>query len=188
MRKGDAEGNGEVVTADSYKHTKTGEFIPSAKLNANLSDEEYRKVKSIAGKNGGYYSRYAKAFLFQDNENGRDKFVEEVNGANNTQYSVSSEAVQRAKEEVEAEIRAAFPNGKVEYVNGVPTITMPNGSKFQYSIRKNIVVNAKEQIPPQLIPMQQKRFSSPNSFERKSANLTLRSESSSVPHLSLFFM
>ena len=62
-----------------------------------------------------------------------------------TQYSVSSEEVQRAKEEVEAEIRAAFPNGKVEYVNGVPTITMPNGSKFQYSIRENIVVNAKEQ-------------------------------------------
>lgn len=145
LRKGDAEGNSEVVTADSYKHTKTGEIIPSAKLNANLSDEEYRKVKSIAGKNGGYYSRYAKAFLFQDNESGRDKFVEEVNGANNTQYSVSSEAVQRAKEEVEAEIRAAFPNGKVEYVNGVPTITMPNGSKFQYSIRENIVVNAKEQ-------------------------------------------
>lgn len=145
LRKGDAEGNSEVVTADSYKHTKTGAIIPSAKLNANLSYEEYRKVKSIAGKNGGYYSRYAKAFLFQDNETGRDKFVEEVNGANNTQYSVSSEAVQRAKEEVEAEIRAAFPNGKVEYVNGIPTITMPNGSKFQYSIRENIVVNAKEQ-------------------------------------------
>lgn len=65
--------------------------------------------------------------------------------SSNTQYSVSYEAVQRAKEEVEAEIRAAFPNGKVEYVNGVPTITMPNGSKFQYSIRENIVVNAKEQ-------------------------------------------
>lgn len=145
LRKGYAEGNSEVVTADSYKHTKTGEIIPSAKLNANLSYEEYRKVNSIADKNGGYYSRYAKAFLFQDNEIGRDKFVEEVNGANNTQYSVSSEAVQRAKEEVEAEIRAAFPNGKVEYVNGVPTITMPNGSKFQYSIRENIVVNAKEQ-------------------------------------------
>lgn len=145
LRKGDAEGNSEVVTADSYKHTKTGAIIPSAKLNANLSDEEYRKVRSIADKNGGYYSRYAKAFLFQDNEIGRDKFVEEVNGANNTQYSVSSEAVQRAKEEVEAEIRAAFPNGKVEYVNGVPTITMPNGSKFQYSIRENIIVNAKEQ-------------------------------------------
>ena len=73
--------------------------------------------------------------------------VEDIKNAtaNNTQYSVSSEAVQRAKEEVEAEIRAAFPNGKVEYVNGVSTITMPNGSKFQYSIRENIVVNAKEQ-------------------------------------------
>ena len=62
-----------------------------------------------------------------------------------TQYSVSEEANQRARDEVEAEIRAAFPNGRVEYVNGVPTITMPNGSKFQYSIRENIVVNAKEQ-------------------------------------------
>lgn len=62
-----------------------------------------------------------------------------------TQYSVSEETNQRARDEVEAEIRAAFPNGKVEYVNGVPTITMPNGSKFQYSIRENIVVNAKEQ-------------------------------------------
>lgn len=65
--------------------------------------------------------------------------------SSDTQYSVSEEANQRARDEVEAEIRAAFPNGKVEYVNGVPTITMPNGSKFQYSIRENIVVNAKEQ-------------------------------------------
>lgn len=62
-----------------------------------------------------------------------------------TQYSVSEAVNQRARDEVEAEIRAAFPNGKAEYVNGVPTITMPNGSKFQYSIRENIVVNAKEQ-------------------------------------------
>lgn len=71
--------------------------------------------------------------------------IENTVSPSNTQYSVSYEAVQRAKEEVEAEIRAAFPNGKVEYVNGVPTITMPNGSKFQYSIRENIVINAKEQ-------------------------------------------
>ena len=71
--------------------------------------------------------------------------IENTVSPSNTQYSVSYEAVQRAKEEVESEIRAAFPNGKVEYVNGVPTITMPNGSKFQYSIRENIVVNAKEQ-------------------------------------------
>ncbi len=61
------------------------------------------------------------------------------------QYSVALEAIQRTREEVEAEIRAAFPNGKVEYINGVPTITMPNGAKFQYNIRENIIVNAKEQ-------------------------------------------
>ena len=65
--------------------------------------------------------------------------------SSDTQYSVSEEVSTRSREEVEAEIRAAFPNGRVEYVNGVPTITMPNGSKFQYSIRENIIVNAKEQ-------------------------------------------
>jgi len=141
LRKGDAEGNSEVVTADSYKHTKTGEIIPSAKLNANLSDEEYRKVKSIAGKNGGYYSRYAKAFLFQDNETGRDKFVEEVNGANNTQYSVSSEAVQRAREEVEAEIRKALPGAKMLPMSGdAYLVELPNGKTIFVKIAEEIIL------------------------------------------------
>lgn len=145
LRKGDAEGNSEVVTADSYKHTKTGEIIPSAKLNANLSDEEYRKVKSIAGKNGGYYSRYAKAFLFQDNETGRDKFVEEVNGANNTQYSVSSEAIQRAKEEVEAEIKKALPGAEFEQqADGSYIATMPNGKRLGIVIEDQILLNERQ--------------------------------------------
>lgn len=145
LRKGDAEGNSEVVTADSYKHTKTGAIIPSAKLNANLSDEEYRKVKSIAGKNGGYYSRYAKAFLFQDNETGRDKFVEEVNGANNTQYSVSSEAIQRAKEEVEAEIKKALPGAELEQrEDGSYIATMPNGKLLGIVIEEQILLNERQ--------------------------------------------
>lgn len=145
LRKGDAEGNSEVVTADSYKHTKTGAIIPSAKLNANLSDEEYRKVKSIAGKNGGYYSRYAKAFLFQDNETGRDKFVEEVNGANNTQYSASSEAVQRAKEEVEAEIKKALPGAELEQrADGSYIATMPNGKRLGIVIEDQILLNERQ--------------------------------------------
>lgn len=145
LRKGDAEGNSEVVTADSYKHTKTGEIIPSAKLNANLSDEEYRKVKSIADKNGGYYSRYAKAFLFQDNEIGRDKFVEEVNGANNTQYSVSSEAIQRAKEEVEAEIKKALPGAELEQrEDGSYIATMPNGKRLGIVIEEQILLNERQ--------------------------------------------
>ena len=145
LRKGDTEGNSEVVTADSYKHTKTGEIIPSAKLNANLSDEEYRKVKSIAGKNGGYYSRYAKAFLFQDNETGRDKFVEEVNGANNTQYSVSSEAVQRAKEEVEVEIKKALPGAELEQrEDGSYIATMPNGKRLGIVIEDQLLLNERQ--------------------------------------------
>ena len=138
----------KLVSAGTYKHTKTGELIPYATLKKSLSNEEYAKAKKIASSNNGFYSKFAKGFLFKTEED-RDAFVNELNKSSeqssDTQYSVSSEAVQRAKEEVEAEIRAAFPNGKVEYVNGVPTITMPNGSKFQYSIRENIVVNAKEQ-------------------------------------------
>lgn len=138
----------KLVSAGTYKHTKTGELIPYATLKKSLSNEEYAKAKKIASSNNGFYSKFAKGFLFKTEED-RDAFVNELNKSSeqssDTQYSVSSEAVQRAKEEVEAEIRAAFPNGKVEYVNGVPTITMPNGSKFQCSIRENIVVNAKEQ-------------------------------------------
>lgn len=144
LRKGDAEGNSEVVTADSYKHTKTGEIIPSAKLNANLSDEEYRKVKSIADKNGGYYSRYAKAFLFQDNEIGRDKFVEEVNGANNTQYSVYSEAVQRVKKEIDEEIRKALPGAKMLPMSGdAYLVELPNGKTIFVKIAEEIIQKGK---------------------------------------------
>ena len=144
LRKEDAEGNSEVVTADSYKHTKTGAIIPSAKLNANLSDEEYRKVKSIAGKNGGYYSRYAKAFLFQDNENGRDKFVEEVNGANNTQYSVYSEAVQRVKKEIDEEIRKALPGAKMLPMSGdAYLVELPNGKTIFVKIAEEIIQKGK---------------------------------------------
>ena len=51
----------------------------------------------------------------------------------------------RSRAEVEAEIRTAFPNGTIEYTNGVPAVTLPNGVKFQYSIRENIIVNAREQ-------------------------------------------
>lgn len=51
----------------------------------------------------------------------------------------------RPRAEIEAEIRTAFPNGTITYENGVPVVTLPNGAKFQYSIRKNIIVNAREQ-------------------------------------------
>lgn len=118
-----------------------GKEITVEKIAAN--GKEYQIVTHEDG-----YESWISPWNLSNSKNGKpvislEKAQELFYG--NTQYSVSSEAVQRAKEEVEAEIRAAFPNGKVEYVNGVPTITMPNGSKFQYSIRENIVVNAKEQ-------------------------------------------
>ena len=63
------------------------------------------------------------------------------------QYMASNMDVEtiRPKAEIEAEIRTAFPNGTIEYINDVPIITLPNGVKFQYSIRENIIVNQKEQ-------------------------------------------
>lgn len=58
--------------------------------------------------------------------------------------NISADAI-RPRAEIEAEIRTAFPNGTVTYENGVPVVTLPNGAKFQYSIRENIIVNAREQ-------------------------------------------
>lgn len=58
--------------------------------------------------------------------------------------NVSAETL-RPRAEIEAEIRTAFPNSTITYENGIPVVTLPNGAKFQYSIRKNIIVNAREQ-------------------------------------------
>lgn len=80
-----------VATADTYKHTKTGELIPHAKLNKSLSNEEYSAAKKLATKNDGYYSKFAKGFLFKTEE-GRDNFVKEVNEELATQYSIEQTA------------------------------------------------------------------------------------------------
>lgn len=145
----------EIVGEDTYFCEPTLGSIEHAIMHAPDKALETANKIIVSGKEEmkQLEAKLNEPFKYADEYESLKKRAAEIEEALNksseqtsdTQYSVSSEAVQRAKEEVEAEIRAAFPNGKVEYVNGVPTITMPNGSKFQYSIRENIVVNAKEQ-------------------------------------------
>ena len=61
-------------------------------------------------------------------------------------YSVGQEEINRAYDEVLEEGKQAFPNGKFERdKNNNLIVTLPNGDKFQYSIKDNIILNAKDQ-------------------------------------------
>lgn len=63
----------------------------------------------------------------------------------NTQYSVSSEAVQRAKEEVEAEIKKALPGAELEQQSdGSYIATMPNGKRLGIVIEDQILLNERQ--------------------------------------------
>lgn len=62
-----------------------------------------------------------------------------------TQYSVSSEAVQRAKEEVEAEIKKALPGAELEQrEDGSYIATMPNGKRLGIVIEEQILLNERQ--------------------------------------------
>ena len=63
----------------------------------------------------------------------------------NTQYSVSSEAVQRAKEEVEAEIKKALPGAELEQrEDGSYIATMPNGKRLGIVIEDQLLLNERQ--------------------------------------------
>ena len=62
-----------------------------------------------------------------------------------TQYSVTSEAVQRAKEEVEAEIKKALPGAELEQrEDGSYIATMPNGKRLGIVIEEQILLNERQ--------------------------------------------
>lgn len=134
-----------VLTDEEMEIDPKKEILDETDDTPELQAEIDKAVEAVdrAFSTNPYYRNPRKATLTIDGET--IDITKDYQDKGDTQYSVSEEASTRSREEVEAEIRAAFPNGKVEYVNGVPTITMPNGSKFQYSIRENIIVNAKEQ-------------------------------------------
>jgi N12 class adenine-specific DNA methylase len=65
--------------------------------------------------------------------------------SSDTQYSVSSEAVQRAKEEVEAEIKKALPGAELEQrEDGSYIATMPNGKRLGIVIEEQILLNERQ--------------------------------------------
>ncbi|MBR3723039.1 MAG: methyltransferase, partial [Selenomonadaceae bacterium] len=68
-----------LLTAGTYKHTKKGILIPNAELPARVERKVYENLNKIAQQNGGYFSRYAKSFLFEKGgEEGRDAFLREA--------------------------------------------------------------------------------------------------------------
>lgn len=138
----------ELASAGTYKHTKTGELIPYATLKKSLSNEEYTKAKKIASSNNGFYSKFAKGFLFKTEED-RDAFVNELNKSSeqssDTQYSVSEEASTRSREEVEAEIKKALPSAELEQrADGSYIATMPNGKRLGIVIEDQILLNERQ--------------------------------------------
>lgn len=138
----------KLVSAGTYKHTKTGELIPYATLKKSLSNEEYTKAKKIASSNNGFYSKFAKGFLFKTEED-RDAFVNELNKSSkqssDTQYSVSEEASTRSREEVEAEIKKALPGAELEQrADGSYIATMPNGKRLGIVIEDQILLNERQ--------------------------------------------
>lgn len=71
--------------------------------------------------------------------------IENTVSPSNTQYSVSYEAVQRAKEEVEAEIKKALPGAEFEQrEDGSYIATMPNGKRLGIVIEEQILLNERQ--------------------------------------------
>ncbi len=62
--------------ADTFEHTKSHEELPRVRAKKYLGDD-FGRVNKIAKQHDGYYSRYAKGFLFKDDV-GRNAFIEEA--------------------------------------------------------------------------------------------------------------
>ncbi len=67
-----------VLKAGEFRHTKTGELIPSVELTERRSNDEFSKLNSLAKRYGGSYSGFAKKFLFKTAK-GRNEFIEDAN-------------------------------------------------------------------------------------------------------------
>ena len=112
----------EVNTpADVKESAITEASVPSEKLKGEkLSPANFKELRRLAKDNGGYWNRYAKQFLF-DNNNGRDTFANkasELLGVENT----AKEVVQSNKEEAPVADKGVNKNDLVESerLQGVP--------------------------------------------------------------------
>jgi len=119
--------NNSLFKIGEFKHTKTGKLIPSAELTTHV--DNFSELKTLAKKHNGYYSSFAKSFLF-DTKKDRDSFIEES--------SASNENVP-AENQVQAET-ASEENFNAETESNVPAESENNSEQdiFEYS---NIATN-----------------------------------------------
>ena len=66
------------VTIDDYHHTKHDKDMKIVKLSQNLARDDFFKSKKLAKNVGGYWSKYAKGFLF-DNQEQASEFARQLN-------------------------------------------------------------------------------------------------------------
>ena len=70
----------EGFAVDDYVHTKNNTTLKRATMTQSFDKDEYKQIKALAQQSNGYYSRYAKGFLF-DNEDDRNNFLNAVKGS-----------------------------------------------------------------------------------------------------------
>ena len=75
---------------DNYRHTQTKDILKRVRVTDRADKERFNELKSLAKQSGGYYSKYASGFLF-NNEADRNKFFDAVRGLNSddAQYSLN---------------------------------------------------------------------------------------------------
>ena len=103
MAQGEVSRN---FNSGTYRHTKKNVDMPSTKLMARVASDKYKRLKALAKENGGYYSPFAKQFLFKD-EAGRDTFVRaadrDVFGEQSKQMTAQNNAHEQDKQKSESE-------------------------------------------------------------------------------------
>ena len=103
MAQGEVSRN---FNSGTYRHTKKNVDMPSTKLMARVASDKFKRLKALAKENGGYYSPFAKQFLFKD-EAGRDTFVRaagrDVFGEQSKQMTAQNNAHEQDKQKSESE-------------------------------------------------------------------------------------
>jgi len=119
----------DLFDTSDFRHTKTGEMIPSAKINDRVSTDVFKKARAYAKTINGYYSPYAKRFLFH-REQDRDAFTREVGKLireqeGGTKYSVSEGEARLAKAQT------------MDDLNKATQKVFPGSSEAEHTTRKN---------------------------------------------------
>lgn len=143
----ETDNSSSMFDIDTYTHTKTGAEFYRAKIKERVSGDDYKKLSGYAKKYGGYYSRFAKGFLF-DEEGSRDSFIDFVNNSSEIKYSVADKGEELnpiALDEWEAQAKDAFPNAKnFSRDRSVMEFDLPNGQHMRIDVVERAVLDDAE--------------------------------------------